>query len=75
MALANNPRNGHYEDGRFVMYNYRAFLDVFDFDLGSVYARKQVEEIEGCRRRFEGLFVDRVLKLVGVKRREFIFFF
>lgn len=52
------------------MYNYRSFLDVFDFDLGGVYTKKQVDEIEGCRRKFEGLFVDKVLKLVGVKRRE-----
>lgn len=60
---------GYYEDGRFAMYNYHVFSDVFDFNLSNSYSRKQVEAIEGCRKKFEGLFVDKVLKLVGIKKR------
>lgn len=51
------------------MHNYRDFADVFDFDLSGCYNRKQVGEIEGYRKRFQGLFVDKVLKLVGVEKR------
>lgn len=34
-----------------------------------MYGKKQIDAIEESRKGFEGLFVDRVLKLVGVKRR------
>lgn len=67
-ALA-EKREGYYEDGRFAMYNYRIFEDVFDFTLDTSYSRKQVEAIEGYRKQFEGLFVDKVLKLIGIKKR------
>ncbi|RDW73770.1 hypothetical protein BP5796_07212 [Coleophoma crateriformis] len=50
------------------MYSYQSFDDVFSFDLRCAYDDQAVHDIEVCRKKLEGLFVDKVLKLMGIKR-------
>lgn len=52
------------------MFDISNFDDVFGFDPKYSYAAETVESIEQHRAVFEGLFVDRVLKLLGIKRRK-----
>lgn len=52
------------------MFDISSFDDVFGFDPKYSYAAETVESIEQHRTVFEGLFVDRVLKLLGIKRRK-----
>ncbi len=52
------------------MFDYREFEEVFDFNAQYSYDSSVVETIEANRRALEGLFVDRVLKLNDIKRRE-----
>lgn len=65
-----NAQGGYHEDGHFMMHNYNEFGDVFDFDTSRGYGRKQLDDIEHFRNTFGELFVDRVLKLIGITRRE-----
>lgn len=51
------------------MFDINNFDDVFEFDPKYSYATESVESIEHHRTAFEVLFVDRVLKLLGIKRR------
>lgn len=53
------------------MFDYRNFDDTFDFDPGYSYDTSAVESIERNRSSLEGLFVDKVLKLIGIKRRKY----
>ncbi|KAL3426148.1 hypothetical protein PVAG01_02939 [Phlyctema vagabunda] len=50
------------------MFSYQKFDDVFSFDPKYAYDDQTVHDIEGSRKTLEGLFIDRVLKLLGVKR-------
>ncbi|OBT59403.1 hypothetical protein VE04_00501 [Pseudogymnoascus sp. 24MN13] len=50
------------------MFDISNFDDVFAFDPKYSYSAESVESIEHHRTTFEGLFVDRVLKLLGIKR-------
>ncbi|KFX94520.1 hypothetical protein O988_06254 [Pseudogymnoascus sp. VKM F-3808] len=50
------------------MFEITNFDDVFGFDPKYSYSAEAVESIEQHRAAFEGLFVDRVLKLLGIKR-------
>ncbi len=51
------------------MFNYHDFDDIFDFDSNYSYDSAVVEAIESHRKRLEGLFIDKVLKLLDIKRR------
>ena len=53
------------------MFDYRDFDEVFSFDPECSFAENAVAEIEGNRKVLEGLFVERVMKLLGIKRREY----
>lgn len=51
------------------MFDYRNFDDAFDFDVKYSYDSSAIENIERNRRSLGDLFVDKVLKLIGIKRR------
>lgn len=53
------------------MFDYNSFEDVFDFNPSYSYDSSEVETIETNRRKLEGLFVDKVLKALDIKRRKF----
>lgn len=55
------------------MFDISNFDDVFGFDSNYSYDEATVESIEQRRIAFEGLFVDRVLRLLSVKRRKYGF--
>lgn len=50
------------------MYNFTNYDNVFPPD--TTYDAAQVQGIEKRRRELEGLFVDKILKLLGIKRRK-----
>jgi hypothetical protein len=52
------------------MFNYQNFDEVFSFNPEYSYTAVAVETIEANRRSLEGLFVDKVLKLLDIKRRK-----
>jgi hypothetical protein len=52
------------------MFNYQNFDDVFNFNKEYSYTAVAVETIEANRRSLEGLFVDKILKLLDIKRRK-----
>ncbi len=53
-----------------MMFNYHNFEEVFSFDSECSYDEDTVAEIEGCRKQLQGLFIEKVMKLLGIKRRE-----
>ena len=52
------------------MFNYHNFNEVFSFDPGCCYDKDAIHKIEANRKVIQGLFVDKVLKLLGIKRRK-----
>ena len=52
------------------MFDYHNFEDTFDFDPDYTYDDSLREQIDSNRKTIESLFVDKVLKLLGVQRRE-----
>jgi len=53
--------------------DYTQFHQVFPPDLGSPYAPDLIREIEAYRKSFDGvLFIDRVLKALGVTKGTFL---
>jgi hypothetical protein len=52
------------------MFNYHHFDEVFSFDPECSYTPDAIGNIEAHRKALSGLFVEKVLKLLGVKRRE-----
>lgn len=52
------------------MFNYQNFDDVFAFDIDCYYDDAACRDVEVHRKKLEGLFIDRVMKLMGIKRRE-----
>lgn len=52
------------------MFNYHVFNEVFSFDPRCSYDEDAIHSIEAKRKTLQGLFVDRVLKLLGIKRRK-----
>jgi hypothetical protein len=52
------------------MFNYQNFDDVFGVDTEGTYGDKTILVIEGNRKKLEGLFIDRIMKLLGIKRRK-----
>ncbi|KAH8590854.1 hypothetical protein B0O99DRAFT_520706 [Bisporella sp. PMI_857] len=52
------------------MFSYQNFDEVFDFDPDCFHDEVATQSIERNRKSLEGLFIERVLKLLGIKRRE-----
>ena len=52
------------------LFNYQKFEEVFDFDPDCYHDEIASQGIERNRKTLEGLFIERVLKLLGIKRRE-----
>jgi hypothetical protein len=52
------------------MFNYQYFDEVFSFDPECSYDGNAVAEIDGHRKALEGLFIERVMKLLQIKKRE-----
>jgi len=50
------------------MFNYQNFDEVFSFDPGCCYDDIAIQGIESNRKALEGLFFEKVLKLLGIKR-------
>jgi hypothetical protein len=53
------------------MFDHSNFEEVFSFNPGYSYESSEVETIEANRRKLEGLFVDKVLKALDIKKRKF----
>lgn len=53
------------------MWSFTAYDDVFDFDPDCYYDQSTVQTVERARKKLEGLFVECVMKLMGIKRRLF----
>lgn len=53
-----------------MMFNYQNFDEIFGFDPDCSYDDDAVAEIEANRKHLEGLFIEKVMKLLGIKRRE-----
>jgi hypothetical protein len=51
------------------MFSYQNFDDVFVFDPDCYYSEATIRSIEAHRKKLEGLFIERVMKLLGIKRR------
>ncbi len=54
------------------MFNYQEFDEVFAFDPGCSYDDKTVAEIIENRKALEGLFIDRIMKMLGIVRRRLL---
>jgi len=52
------------------MFNYQNFDEVFSVDTEDPHDQRSTLEIEGHRKKLEGLFIDRIMKLLGIKRRQ-----
>jgi len=52
------------------IFNYQNFDDVFFFDPDCSYDEDVVREIEQNKKDLEGQFIEKVMKLMGIKRRE-----
>ncbi|KAF4636064.1 hypothetical protein G7Y89_g2023 [Cudoniella acicularis] len=50
------------------MFNFQSFEDVFESDPECSFDEDAVKEIESNRKTYEGLFVEKVMKLMGIKR-------
>ncbi|RFU23786.1 hypothetical protein B7463_g12552, partial [Scytalidium lignicola] len=50
------------------MLVYQDFDQVFSFNPECQYEKSQIHSIDTHRKKLEGLFIDRVLKLLGIKR-------
>jgi len=50
------------------MFSYQTFEDVFNFDPEYSYDQAVIQAIDTHRKTLEGLFVDKVLKMLGIKR-------
>ncbi|KAH8819585.1 nuclear pore complex assembly-domain-containing protein [Xylogone sp. PMI_703] len=50
------------------MLTYQEFNEVFSFNPDCEYEKSQIHNIDAHRKKLNGLFIDRVLKLLGIKR-------
>jgi len=55
-----------------MIFNYQNFDEVFNFDPECSYDEIAVQRATAHRQALEGLFFDRVLKLLGIKRRVYL---
>ena len=62
--MATTPQTSVYN-----MFDYRNFDEIFQFDPGFKYDSSAIETIEANRRSLEGLFIDKIFKLLDIKRR------
>lgn len=53
-----------------MIFNYQNFDEVFNFDPDCSYNGVTLQRAAANRQTLEGLFFDRVLKLLGIKRRQ-----
>lgn len=53
------------------MFNYHNFDEVFNFDPECSYNEVALQRIDEHRRVLEGLFWDKVLKPLGIKKCEY----
>jgi hypothetical protein len=53
-----------------MMFNYQEFDEAFGFDPECSYDEIAVQGIDAHRKALEGLFFEKVLKLLGIKRRK-----
>jgi hypothetical protein len=53
------------------IFNYQNFDDVFFFDPDCSYDENVVREIEQSKKDLEGQLIEKVMKLMGIKRREY----
>ena len=51
------------------IFNYHNFDEVFAFNLDCSYDDETIATIEHNRKDLEGLFIERVMKALGIKRR------
>jgi hypothetical protein len=54
-----------------MMFNYHHFDEVFNFDPRCIYDEDAIHNIEANRKLLQGLFVDKVFKVLGIKRRTY----
>ena len=52
------------------MFNYQNFDEVFSFDPDCSYEEDVVDEIAQNKKDLEVQFIESVMKLLGIKRRE-----
>jgi hypothetical protein len=52
------------------MFNYQNFDEVFYFDPDSSYEEDVVDEIAQNKKDLEVQFIESIMKLLGIKRRE-----
>jgi hypothetical protein len=70
-SLPPTPCKQQASEGKIAMMsNYQNFDEVFSFDPECSYDDDTVAEIERNRKQLEGLFIEKVMKLLGIKRRE-----
>jgi hypothetical protein len=53
-----------------MMFNYQNFDEVFAFDADCSYDEIAIQGIETNRKALQGLFFEKILKLLGIKRRK-----
>jgi hypothetical protein len=53
-----------------MILNYQVFNETFAFDPQCAYNEIAIQKIEGARSELEGLFFEKVLKDLGIKRRK-----
>jgi hypothetical protein len=53
------------------MLNYQDFDEVFAFDTQYSYQASAVESILANRERLGGLFIDKIVRLLDIKRRKY----
>lgn len=51
------------------IFDYHNFEEVFEFDPDCAYDEDTIATIEQNRKDLEGLFIERVMKILGIKRR------
>lgn len=51
------------------MFSYQNFDEVFGFDPECSYDEIAIQGVEANRKALQGLFIEKVLKLLGIKRR------
>jgi hypothetical protein len=52
------------------MFSYHNFNEIFAFDPGCSYDDDTIHKIGVNRSKLEGLFIEKVMKLMGIKRRK-----
>lgn len=56
-----------------MVFSFEIFEEVFDFDTSNSYDESRIGRTLNNRQKYEGLFVDLLMKTMGIKRRESLF--